>query len=80
MRADAPEAAAWLTVEHLGALLPGCRRTLQRRVARWYRNQWPRVRRVACRGYPEGRFEVEQASFDAYCRGEAKPVDEELAA
>lgn len=80
---DAPapaDAAAWLTVEQLGALLPGCRRTLQRRVARWFADQWPRVRRVTCRGYPEGRFEVERATFDAYCRGEPKPAADAIAA
>jgi hypothetical protein len=77
---SAADGAVWLTVEQLAPLMAGGRRTLQRRVAGWYRAQWPRVRRVVGRGYPEGRFEVEQASFDAYCRGEPKPADEDLAA
>lgn len=69
------DAEEWLTLEQLAPSMAGSLRTKQRRVARWYRDQWPRVRRVTCRGYPEGRFEVEQDSFDRYCRGEPKPAE-----
>jgi len=65
---------AELTVEQIADLLGRPPRTVRRQVARWLAQQWPRVRRATCRGYAGGRLMVDRDSFDAYCRGEAKPV------